>query len=133
MLGTDLRLRSLRTCVPFAFLTVFVGGTFTEDSSIARLMEEAAAGSMEACAAVTAEGVKAEGFDAAGGVSHAIIPLGGVTTTATEDPELMPTDDVLLGVDGETESDKEGGQADSFVALLNEDEGQSMGGTNLGA
>ena len=35
-------------------------------------------------------------------------------------------------VDGKTESAKDGGQADSFVDLLNEDGGQSAGGTNPG-
>ena len=66
-------------------------------------------------------GVQAEGVDEAGGVTPVVLPLGGVTTTATVDPELVPTVDVLLGVDGETESAKDGGRADSFVALLNED------------
>ena len=130
MLDTDLRSRSLRTCVPFAFLTAFMGDTVTESSSIARLMEEAAPGSIGACAAKTAEAVKAEGVDEAGGVTPAILPLPGVTTMATADPLLVPAVDVLLGVDSKTELAKDGGQADSFVALLNEDEGQSMGGTN---
>jgi len=110
-----------------------MGDTITESSPNARLMEEAAPGSIGACAAETAGAVEAEGVDEAGGVTPAILPLGGVTTTAIVDPELVPTVDVLLGVDGETESAKDGGQADSFVALLNEDGGRSVGGTNPGA
>jgi hypothetical protein len=111
----------------------FVGDIFVETSSIARLMEEAAPGSIGACAAKTAEAVIAEGVDEAGGLTPAILPLPGVTTTATEDPELVTTLDVLLGVDGKMESAKDGRQAGSFVDLPTEDGGRSVGGTNPGA
>ena len=50
-------------CVPFAFLMAFMGDTVVESSSIDRLMEDAAPGSIGACAAKTAEAVEAKEVD----------------------------------------------------------------------
>ena len=104
-----------------------------ESSSIARLMEDAAPGSIGACTAKTAKAVEAEGVDQAERTDFCDITTLGRHHNGNSDPELVPTVDVLLGVDGEMESVKDGGQADSFVALLNEDGGRSVGGTNPGA